>query len=136
MLLAVVQIGCSPSARLNRLLSRHPELKISDTLFISDTIIFPHVVLDTLIKLHPVQDTIVMQNDRLEVRIERIHDTLYLRGKCKADTVVLHRVIPVEKIKVIKPDTLDLLIPRIPWLISGLICLLAFLLVFVLKVFR
>ncbi len=131
-----ILVGCSPSTKLNRLLIRHPELKISDTIYMCDTVTFPQAVVDTLFSLRDIQDSIFVQNDHLEIKINRIRDTLYLKGKCEADTVILHHSIPVEKIKVIKPDKIDQLISRIPWLVSGLIVLLLFTIIIVVKIFR
>jgi hypothetical protein len=136
LLVLSIQTGCSPSARLNRLLTHHPELKIYDTIVISDTMTIPQVEADTVFYLDSIHDTILLQKDRLEITLTRIHDTLYIRGKCKADTVIIHRSIPVEKIQIVKPDKLDQLISKIPWLISGLIfiILLVALLVFKFKI--
>lgn len=135
LLVLSIQTGCSPSARLNRLLTRHPELKTPDTIVINDTMTIPQVEADTVFYLDSIHDTIILQKDRLEITINRIHDTLYIRGKCKADTIIIHRTVSVEKIKVVKPDKLDQLILKIPWLISGLIfiILLVTLLVFKFK---
>ncbi|MEI7983470.1 MAG: hypothetical protein WCI71_17600 [Bacteroidota bacterium] len=126
LLVLSVQTGCSPTARLNRLLTRHPELMIPDTIVISDTMTIPQVEADTVYYLDSIHDTIILQKERLEITINRIHDTLYIRGKCKADTVIIRRTIPVEMIKIVKPDKLDNLIAAIPWLISGLITFVVF----------
>ncbi len=136
LLVLSIQTGCSPTARLNRLLTHHPELKIPDTIVISDTMIIPQVDADTVIYLDSIHDTIILHNDRLEISLNRIHDTLYVRGKCKADTIIIHRSIPVEKIKIVKSDKLDQLISKIPWIISGLIGLLVLAIVIALKFFR
>lgn len=136
LLVLSTQTGCSPSARLNRLLTRHPELMIPDTIEINDTMTIPKVELDTIIYIDSIRDTVILQKDRLEITLSRIHDTLYIRGKCKADTIIIHRSIPVEKIKVVKPDKLDQLLSKIPWIISGLISLLIFTIIVFLKFFR
>jgi len=136
LLVLSIQAGCSPSTRLNRLLIRHPELKIPDTIVISDTMTIPQVQADTVFYLDSIHDTIILQKDRLEITLNRVHDTLYVRGNCKADTIIIHRLIPVEKIKVVKPDKLDQLISKIPWLISGLIGLLVLAIVIAMKFFK
>lgn len=133
LLVLSIQTGCSPSARLNRLLIHHPELMIADTMLISDTITIPLVEADTFFYLDSIHDTIILKKDRLEITLHRIHDTLYIRGKCNADTIIIHRTVPVEKIKIVKPDKLDQLISKIPWLISGLIFII---LLFALLVFK
>jgi len=136
LLVLSIQTGCSPSARLNRFLTRHPELMIPDTIVISDTMTIPQVEADTAFYLDSIHDTIILHKDRLEITINRIHDTLYIRGKCKADTIIIHRSIPVEKIKIVKSDKLDQLISKIPWIISGLICLLISAIIIFVKFFR
>ena len=136
LLFLIVASGCSPTHRLNRLLALHPELKIPDTIVIKDTLTTPQYEADTVIHIDSIHDTVIVQKDRLEIKLNRIHDTLYIQGKCKADTVIVEHTILVEKIKVVKVDKLDQLISKIPWLISGLICLLILAIVVALKFFR
>ncbi|MDD4554895.1 MAG: hypothetical protein PHP04_11880 [Bacteroidales bacterium] len=136
LLVLSIQTGCSPVARLNHLLTHHPELKIPDTLVISDTIAIPQVETDTLIHLDSIQDTIILQKERLEIKISRIHDTLYIRSKSKPDTIIVNNRIPVERIKLVSQDKLDNLISKIPWLIGGLIGLVVLIIVIVLKFFK
>ncbi|MCK9422207.1 MAG: hypothetical protein M0Q38_06385 [Bacteroidales bacterium] len=127
LIIAVLALAssCSPSARLTRLLSRHPELTMPDTLTIRDTITVPTVVADTLIPTMALKDTVWLRSGRLEIALQATPKTLYVKGKCKADTIVrTHRVI-TEKIKVIKPNRTDALIAKIPWLVVGLITIAA-----------
>lgn len=116
--------SCSPTTRLNRLIALHPELKIPDTIVINDTITTSQVEADTIIHLDSIHDTVIITKDRLEIKLKRIHDTLYIRGKCKSDTVIIKRTVPVEKIKIVKQDKLDNLISRIPWLVTGLVSII------------
>jgi hypothetical protein len=115
--------SCSPSYRLTRLLALHPELKTPDTLFIKDSVIIPQVRFDTIFDYKTIPDTVIIQKNRLLIKLRKIHDTLFLMGKCKGDTVYITRKIPVEKIKIIKPDRLDNFISKLPWIVIGLICL-------------
>ena len=126
-------MSCSAEVRLNRLLSRHPELKIPDTVIFGDTLIEPMIQADTLLFAGRLDDTVFIEKDRLEVSIRRIHDTLYIRGKCKADTLIIIRKIPVEKIRIVKPDKLSAFIGEIPWLAAGLIMLCVLTIVLVIK---
>ena len=123
LLLILLLSSCSPQYRLNRLLALHPELKIPDTLFIRDSVIVPQVQVDTILDFKTIRDTVVIQKDRLQIKLSKIHDTLFLPGKCKGDTVYINRKIPVEKIKIVKPDYLDNFISKLPWIVIGLICL-------------
>ncbi len=115
--------SCSPQYRLNRLIALHPELKTADTLFIRDSVIVPQVQVDTILDFKTIRDTVVIQKDRLQIKLSKIHDTLFLTGKCKGDTVYITRKIPVEKIRIVKPDYLDNFISKLPWIVIGLICL-------------
>jgi len=135
LMLLIVASSCSPTHRLNRLLALHPELKIPDTILINDTLTTPQYEADTVIHIDSIHDTVIVQKDKLEIKLKRIHDTLYIQGKCKADTVIVQRTIPVEKIKIVRADKLDNLIKAIPWLVSGFIVFLT-LLFFLLRTLR
>ena len=102
----------------------HPELKIPDTLIIRDSLIVPQVRVDTMFDIKTILDTVIIQKDRLQIKLSRIHDTLFVTGKCKGDTVYITRKIPVEKIKIVKADKIDNLISKLPWIVIGLICLI------------
>ena len=130
LLLILLLTSCSPQYRLNRLIALHPELKTPDTIFIRDSLIVPQVQVDTMFDLKTIRDTVIIQKDRLQIKLSKIHDTLFLTGKCKGDTVYINRKIPVEKIKIVKPDYLDNFISKLPWIVIGLICLVL-LLVFI-----
>ena len=45
----------------------------------------------------------MLEKGRLEVMLRKVHDTLFIRGKCKPDTVIIRRKIPVEKFIIPKP---------------------------------
>ena len=132
-MLLIVASSCSPTHRLNRLLALHPELKIPDTILINDTLTTPQYEADTVIHIDSIHDTVIVQKDKLEIKLKRIHDTLYIQGKCKADTVIVQRTIPVEKIKIVRADKLDNLIQKIPWIVTGLIFTILLLGLIVLK---
>ena len=53
--------------------------------------------------------------------ILRLHDTLYLQGKCKAETIFLEKKIPIERIINMRPNRVDKLISFIPWFVIGFI---------------
>ena len=126
LLLLLLLSSCSPQYRLNRLLALHPELKTPDTIFIKDSVIVPQVQVDTLFDFKTIRDTVIIQKDRLQIKLRKIHDTLFLTGKCKGDTVYINRKIPVDKIRIVKPDYLNNFISKLPWIVIGLICLILF----------
>ena len=97
--------ACSPQRRLARLLEQHPELTVYDTVKFRDTVAIPAASADTLINLKQMTDTVFIEKDRLSVKLFRQHDTLYVEGNCRADTIYRELRIPVEKIKLVKTTT-------------------------------
>ena len=78
-----VCLACSPARRLERILLRNPDLVSLDTLFIRDSVVVPAVRMDTLVNISTVRDTILIQKDRLEVRVEVTKDTIRIAAECK-----------------------------------------------------
>ena len=75
-------IGCGPSKPL------------IETIVMHDTIYTDRVVSDTIV-VTKAQDTIVMEKERLRVRVVRINDTLRIEGECQADTIYRTTTIEV-----------------------------------------
>jgi hypothetical protein len=111
--------ACSPQRRLERLLERHPELRVQDTLKICDTLRIPGDSADTVLPLGRMRDTIYLEKGRLQILLRKVHDTLVVRGKCKPDTVIIRRQIPVEKIRIVKSSAAFELVRKIPWIVTG-----------------
>lgn len=99
-LLATVLIGCSPERRLQRLVKRYPHLLAKDTITIRDTFITKEVSKDTVFNLSNSRDTVVIKQDKLTIKYfyNRQKDSVYLQGKCDADTVVKVIKVPYDKI--------------------------------------
>ena len=95
------------------------EKPLVDSVVVRDTIYTERVVSDTVVVSMP-QDTIVMEKERLRVRVVRINDTLRIEGECEADTIYRTTTIEVP-VKVVES--------RWPWwarpVLWGL-CVLAF----------
>jgi len=74
-----------------------------DTLVVKDTVVLPPVAItDTVTtKLH---DTIVVEKDRLKVRIVKRQDTLIIEGKCDSDTIIRTIEVPYEKIVYVEKE--------------------------------
>ena len=126
LLLILLLSSCSPQRRLNRLLALHPELKTPDTLLIHDTIPVPQFQTDTILRLSTLHDTVTLHKDHLQVKIHRLHDTIYIQSKTLPDTIFITRRIPIQLIRYVQPDRLDNLISKIPWLVIALILLIGF----------
>lgn len=106
LILLVFITSCSPQARFTRLIENHPYLLTTDTLTIHDTVTIgvPKVVHDTIINEHffteITRDTLVLQKERLTVKI--FHDTIknnvFIQGECDTVTVekIIERKIPIK----------------------------------------
>jgi len=133
LMIILLATACSPARRLNRLLALHPELKTPETLLIRDTIPIPEIKADTILHFDSIHDTVIIRKDRLEIKVHRRTDSIFIQGKCKGDTIYIDRKIPVEKIKILHADKTDNLIAKIPWLITGLIVIFLFIVFLILR---
>jgi hypothetical protein len=99
-LTALTMIACSPKARFNRLIEKHPELITTDSITIHDTIrvVVPEVKVDTVVKVNDLLDTIFLEKEQLKVKVWMKGDQVFIEGKC--DTVyvdkIIERKIPVK----------------------------------------
>jgi hypothetical protein len=93
--------GCSPQARLARLVDRHPDLRITDTITRLIKLPVPEIKADSFFVYRP-GDTVKIDNGRLEIRYFTEHDTVKIWGRCKADTIKLHDTLFVPRI-IVKP---------------------------------
>jgi len=91
--------ACTPQRRFTRLIDKYPHLLTTDTLVIQDTVkvTVPKVVHDTIFSEHffheITRDTLILQKERLTVKI--FHDTIkkniFIQGKC--DTVIVEKIV-------------------------------------------
>jgi len=118
---------------MERLIAKHPELVMQDTINIKDTVITPSVIADTSIGLRTLTDTLILRKENLEVKVMKMHDTLYISGNCKSDTIYKTIKVPVMKVKIIKPDKIDALIDKLPWIVIAGIMLILLIIFLVLR---
>ena len=57
-----------------------------------------------MVHVNTLHDTVTITKEKLRVQFHRIKDTVYIEAEQKADTVILHKEVPVEKIVYQKPD--------------------------------
>lgn len=106
LLLTSLVLACTPQRRFTRLIDKHPHLLTIDTLTIHDTVKVevPKVVHDTIINQHfftqITRDTLVLQKERLTIKIfhDTIKKTVYIKGECDTVTIekVVERKIPIK----------------------------------------
>ena len=98
-ILVCLIVGCSPQKRLNRLLTKYPQLTQHDTIVVRDTVTIERYVHDTTTVLEFHDTTTVINNER--VILKYFHDTLtkeiHHYVECKGDTVYMEKLIPIEK---------------------------------------
>ena len=123
-LLATSFTACSPQRRLQRLVVHHPELRMADTLLVTDTVFTAAITVDTAIPLTRLTDTVVIARDKLEIKLVKIRDTIHVTGTCKADTIVREVRVPVEKIKLVKAG--EGWLGKVPWIILGVVFIATF----------
>ena len=100
----LILASCSPQYRLNKLVTKHPELSRVDTIKIQDTVIVPGPKVDTVFSSELLKDTVTITKDKLKIKLVEINDTIYLNAKVKPDTVIITKEIPVQKIVHIEPE--------------------------------
>jgi hypothetical protein len=63
------------------------------------TIIRDSVKIDTIVRIDTIKktDTIQIQNDKMQIKIIRHNDTVYVKGKCITDTIVKEKTVYVTK---------------------------------------
>tara|TARA_B110000438_G_scaffold257135_1_gene265042 strand:- start:942 stop:1415 length:474 start_codon:yes stop_codon:yes gene_type:complete len=107
------------SEKIYVLTKKFPELlQPTDTIRLSDTIRTNNVLVDTSFVFGNVNDTIIIQRDKLIIKYLKKDSIIYLMGECIADTIYLTREIPIEKIVVSKPAISKKIKD---WLIIGII---------------
>jgi len=97
LILVLSLTSCSAQWHLKTAVRKDPLILVKDTLIVKDTVVVPPVVItDTVTtKQH---DTILIEKDRLSVRIVKVNDTLIIEGKCASDTIVRTIEVPYDKI--------------------------------------
>lgn len=95
-------LSCSPAKRFNRLITKHPELLVQDTLLIRDTITLyvPEVHTDTVVTLKELTDTITLTKERVTVKAWYVpkEKKVYIQGKCDPVyiTKIVERKVPIK----------------------------------------
>ena len=90
--------SCSPQKRLNRLLTKHPELTEMDTLIIRDTVVINSYVHDTTTIMMFHDTTTVLNNEKVILKYfyDTLRETIYHDVECVGDTVYTEKLVPVK----------------------------------------
>lgn len=124
-LMIAMLTGCSAEKRLLRLQKKHPELFVTDTLTIRDTVIIAEIRTDTIFNSKP-GDTVTIEKDRLQIKYVKLPgDSVWLEGKCLTDTVYRVVNVPCPNQAKVYPDWWVWMKKQVRWLwIIGIIFLI------------
>lgn len=89
--------GCSAEWHLRKALQKDPTLRQPTTVTVHDTIVVPPtLVRDTVVTRE--RDTVLIEKDRLRIKIVRVNDTLMVEGECVTDTIYRTIEVPVQQL--------------------------------------
>ena len=92
------------SEKIYVLTKKFPELlQPTDTIRLSDTIFLNNVSVDTSFVFGNVNDTIIVERDKIKIKYVRRDSVIYLTGECEADTVFITHEVPIKQIIAEKP---------------------------------
>lgn len=97
-ILLILLQSCTPAQRLGRLVSKHPELVGTDTVYKQDTTIIESVRADSTFIFSHVTDTFYMDKERLHVKVVRYNDTIQVFGECATDTIIKQIMVQTNEI--------------------------------------
>jgi hypothetical protein len=99
---AAAIVSCSPQKKLNRLIKKHPELMVMDTIVVRDTIIIEDFVVDTITEMQFHDSTVVIDNSK--VYLKYFYDTLtreiHHEVECLGQEIITEKIVPIEKVVV------------------------------------
>jgi len=98
-LISLLFVCCSPQERLNRLITKHPQLLERDTIIVRDTVVVENYNYDTttIIRLHDT--TTVINNERVVLKYyyDTLREVIHHDVECLGDTVYIETLVPIEK---------------------------------------
>ena len=98
-ILVFLIVGCSPQKRLNRLITKYPNLSEKDTIIVHDTVVVENYNYDTTTILEFHDTTTVINNERVILKYfyDTLREIIHHDIECLGDTVYSERIVTVEK---------------------------------------
>ena len=99
-ILILLLVSCSPQKRLNRLISKNPNLIQLDTLIVRDTIVIESYNYDTVTTFKYSDTTIIVNTEKVLARYyyDTLRQEIWHQIECKEDTIFYEKLVPVEKV--------------------------------------
>ena len=95
--ISVALSSCSAQWHLKKAIKKDPMILQKDTVTVVDTIVTPPVELTDTVVLQE-RDTLVIEREKLKVKIIRAFDTIRVDATCESDTIVSIVEVPYEKV--------------------------------------
>jgi len=98
-ILVFLIVGCSPQKRLNRLITKYPNLSEKDTIIVHDTVVVENYNYDTTTILEFHDTTTVINNERVILKYfyDTLREIIHHDIECLGDTVYSEKIVTVEK---------------------------------------
>lgn len=99
-ILILLLVSCSPQKRLNRLITKHPNLIQLDTLIVRDTIVVNSYNYDTITTFKYSDTTIIVNTEKVLAKYyyDTLRQEIWHQIECKEDTIFYEKLVPVEKV--------------------------------------
>jgi hypothetical protein len=99
-ILILLLVSCSPQKRLNRLITKNPDLIQLDTLIVRDTIVIESFNYDTVTSFKYSDTTIIVNTEKVLARYyyDTLRQEIWHEIECKEDTIFYEKLVPVEKV--------------------------------------
>lgn len=99
-ILLLLLVSCTPQKRLNRLITKHPNLIQLDTLIVRDTIVIESFNYDTITTFKYSDTTIIVNTEKVLAKyyFDTLRQEIWHQIECKEDTIFYEKLVPVEKV--------------------------------------
>ena len=99
-ILLLLLVSCTPQKRLNRLITKHPNLIQLDTLIVRDTIVINSYNYDTITTFKYSDTTIIVNTEKVLAKyyFDTLRQEIWHQIECKEDTIFYEKLVPVEKV--------------------------------------
>ena len=99
-ILILLLVSCSPQKRLNRLITKNPDLIQLDTLIVRDTIVIESFNYDTVTTFKYSDTTIIVNTEKVLAKYyyDTLRQEIWHQIECKEDTIFYEKLVPVEKV--------------------------------------
>ena len=99
-ILLLLLVSCTPQKRLNRLITKHPNLIQLDTLIVRDTIVVNSYNYDTVTTFKYSDTTIIVNTEKVLAKyyFDTLRQEIWHQIECKEDTIFYEKLVPVEKV--------------------------------------